>query len=264
MSLTFTILGCGNSAGVPTLGNYWGQCDPAEPKNIRSRASALVQSDSGTTLVIDTGADFRIQANEAGLTGLDAVLYTHAHGDHVYGIDDLRVLRNRTKQYINIYGNQATIDEIRERFAYMFIEQYGGIYPRVLEPHVIPAGAYNQIMQIGDIEFTPFEQEHGTCKSLGFRFGDLAYSTDMVDLDQAALETLRGIKTWIVDGAGYKMEKNMVHATLKQVDSLCDIIQPETVYLTHLSPAMDYQTLLKETPDHVFPAYDGLQIRVNV
>lgn len=261
MTLNFRIMGCGNSAGTPAIGNFWGNCDPDEPRNRRTRASALVSS-AATNLVIDTGTDFRQQLNSANISDISAVLYTHSHGDHIYGIDELRVLRNRTKKLVDIYGDRYAIEEIRERFAYMFEDRNDGIYPRVLNENVIDKSEYYKPFLIGDINFIAFEQDHGTCTSLGFRFGDLAYSTDMVNLDDKALKVLTGIKTWVVDAAGYRMEKNMVHATLKQVFALNEIIGAREVYLTHLSPAMDYRTLLKELPEGYKPAYDGLTLEI--
>lgn len=261
MSLTLTILGCGNSAGTPTIGNYWGNCDPQNPKNRRTRPSIAVQSDE-TTLIIDTGADFKEQVNRENITAFDAVLYTHAHADHIAGMDELRVVRNRSKRLVDIYGNRATIEEMRARFSYMFVEK-AKIYPRVFNDNVIGDEQLGQPMAIGDIEFIPFKQNHGTMDSLGFRFGDAAYSTDMVDLDQQALETLKGIKTWVVDAAGYKMEQNQVHCTLRDLYALNEIVKAERVYITHLTPLMDYDTLLRETPDGYEPAYDGLKLDVN-
>lgn len=260
MTLTFTVLGSGNSAGTPAIGNYWGNCDPAEPRNRRLRTSALVRS-SETTILIDTGPDMREQINRANVSKIDAVLYTHAHGDHINGVDDLRVLRHRNKKIIDVYGSRETIQELYERFSYMF-EEREKIYPKVIEPHVIDKDRYDTAMIVGDIGFIPYEQDHGTCKSLGYRFGDLAYSTDMVDLDEKALDVLKGIKTWVVDAAGYKMEYNKVHATLRQIYAFNEIVQAPVVYLTHLTPQMDYRMLLKELPDGFEPAYDGLELKI--
>lgn len=256
MTYKITILGCGNSAGVPSIGNYWGNCDPAEPRNRRTRPGIAVQS-AATTIIIDTGPDIRDQMNREDIRNLDAVLYTHAHGDHVCGIDDLRLFRLRNKKYVDIYGSRETLSELQMRFNYMFIEQ-AAIYPKVLNPHIIEPDHYGLTMKIGDIEFIPFEQDHGTCRSLGFRFGDAAYSTDFVRLEDKALDVLRGVKTWIADAAGYKMEKNIVHVTLPQLMDMNDQVGAERVILTHMSTAMDYQTLLKELPAGYEPAYDGL------
>lgn len=256
MQLKITIMGCGNSAGVPAAGNYWGQCDPQDPKNRRSRPGIAVQSEN-TTLVVDTSADFREQSIRTALRHVDAVLYTHAHGDHVHGIDDLRGYRLRSGQIVDTYANRETMEELQSRFTYMF-ETRTDIYPQILRPHIIEKHQYNKTLLIGDIAVVPFDQDHGTCRSLGLRFGDLGYSTDVVALDQAALQALAGIKTWVVDAAGYKMEKNFVHFTLRQVIAMNEIIRAERVCLTHMPGFMDYQTLLKELPDGYEPAYDGM------
>lgn len=251
------VLGSGNSAGTPGVGNYWGDCDPAEPKNRRTRPSIAVRTEK-TTLIVDTGPDFREQMNREDIQSLDAVLFTHAHSDHIAGIDDLRSLFLRTRKLTPVYGNQETIDEIMQRFEYLFIER-AKIYPKVLEHRIIERGTYNQPMTIGDITFVPFEQNHGTCMSLGFRFGDVAYSTDVVDLDQQALETLNGIRTWIVDAAAFR-DRVPAHFTLEQVYEMNSIVQAEKVYLTHLTPAMDYNELGEELPDGFDLAWDGLRI----
>lgn len=259
MSLKITVMGCGNSAGVPMIGNFWGQCDPNEPKNRRLRPSIAVQS-AETTIVVDTGPDFKAQVNNTGIQTIDGVLYTHAHSDHLHGIDDLRVLRLRNKSIIPIYGDSATIREIEERFAYLFLEHGpDGLYPRAVDAQIIQDSDMGQDMVIGDIGFVPFIQSHGSAgRSLGFRFGNLAYSTDMTDLDQQALESIRGIRTWIIDCNGYKMPHNHVHGTLKSVMALNEIVQASQVYLTHMPAFMDYQTVVKELPQGYAPAYDGL------
>lgn len=260
MTMTFTILGCGNSAGTPSIGNQWGVCDPAEPKNRRTRPAAMVQTDT-TTLVIDTGPDFKEQANRHDVSKVDAVFYTHAHADHISGVEELRVLRLRHQKLIPIYGNRPTIDELRQRFDYLFFERHT-IYPQVLEPHIIEPQEMHESMTIGDITFTPFIQDHGTCESIGLRFGDVAYSTDMLNLSQQALEVLIGCKIWVVDAAAYKMEHNYVHANLKKIFEYNQVIQAEQVYLTHMPSFMDYATLCAELPDGYKPAHDGLTLRI--
>lgn len=258
MSAILTILGCGNSEGTPSAGNHWGLCDPAEPKNRRTRPSVAVQS-ANTTIIIDTGTDFREQLNRQDIRKVDAVLYTHAHSDHVGGIDDLRPFYKRTKQRIPVYGDKATLDELQERFDYQFVEKFQ-IYPQVLEAHVITQSQLCKPMTIGDISFIPYEQDHGTCKSLGFRFGDIAYSTDLVDLPPESLRALQGIKTWIADGAGYHMPINRVHYTLERLIEANKAVGAKQVYVTHLAPSMDYKKLAAELPSGFAPAYDGLQI----
>lgn len=261
-ALKVTILGCGNSAGVPSVGNHWGKCDPAEPRNRRTRPGIMVQSES-TTIVVDTGPDFREHTIRHQITNIDSVIYTHAHGDHLNGVDDLRVLRLRNGRIIDIHGMRVTIEEIQDRFRYLF-ETRTDIYPQILNPRIIESHEYGQPRFIGDIAYTPFEQDHGTCKTLGLRFGDLAYSTDVVNLDESAYAALAGIKTWIVDAAGYMMEKNFVHFTLRQVFAANEIVRADRVYLTHMPAFMDYQTLLKELPAGYEPAYDGLSVTAEI
>ena len=262
MNLTITILGCGNSEGTPTVGNHWGACDPAEPRNRRSRPSIAVQS-ATTTIIVDTGMDFRDQMNRENITSVDAVLYSHAHSDHVSGIDDLRSLYKRTQKLINVYGDEATIKELTERFNYQFVEKFK-IYPQVLGANIITPDKFCKLMTLGDITFIPFEQDHGTCKSLGFRFGDLAYSTDVVDLPPESVKALQGIKTWIVDGAGNNAQINRVHYTLARLYEANKAVGAAQVYITHLSPDMDYKKLCAELPPGFTPAYDGLKIECRV
>ena len=262
MNLTVTILGCGNSEGTPTVGNHWGACDPAEPKNRRTRPSIAVQS-AETTLIVDTGMDFRDQMNRENIKTVDAVLYSHAHSDHVSGIDDLRSIYKRTNKLMNVYGDEATMKELMERFNYQFIEKFK-IYPQVLGANIIGSDQFCKTMTLGDITFTPFEQDHGTCKSLGFRFGDLAYSTDVVDLPTESIKALQGIKTWIVDAAGYNMPINRVHYTLERLYEAAKAVGAKQIYITHLSPGMDYKNLCSELPPGFTPAYDGLKIECNI
>ncbi len=259
MTPKVTILGCGHSAGTPMIGNYWGACDPEEPKNRRTRSSIIVQSEN-TNLLIDTGPDLREQINRTDINRIDAVLYTHAHSDHISGIDELRVFRMKDRRETNIYGNAETINELEERYSYLFTTKHEGIYPKVLNSHIIKEHEFYSPYKIEDIDVVPYEQEHGTCKSMGYRFGDVAYSTDFLDLGQQALETLSGVKIWIADGCGYKMERNMVHATLDKLYQLNQVVQADKVYVSHLSQMMDYQTLKDELPDGFEPAYDGLVV----
>ncbi|MAE51941.1 MAG: MBL fold metallo-hydrolase [Micavibrio sp.] len=257
-SLGVTILGCGGSAGVPAAGNYWGACDPNEPRNFRSRCSIVVQSDQ-TTLIVDTGPEFRMQVNRENINTVDAVLYSHYHGDHVDGIADLRTFRFRNKALVPIYANDETLEVFDRNFPH-FVNAGDSIYPQILEPRLIEKNAYNKPMRVGDIDFIPFEQDHTTCKTLGYRFGDFAYSVDVLKIDEAGLRTLKGVKTWVVDSAGYKHDDNLVHINLKNIYEYNKIIGAQRVILTSLTLAMDYQTLLSELPDGYEPAYDGLRL----
>lgn len=260
MSLNVTILGCGNSTGVPAIGNYWGKCDPNEPKNTRTRSSILVQSES-TAIVIDTGPDFKQQLNRAGINNLDAVLYSHSHSDHVAGIDELRTIKHLSQiDLVNIYSNTDTINDLKHRFDYLFNGGKTNIYPPILKANSYDEGHYGHVQHIGDIEYIPFVQDHGTCETVGYRFDNFAYSVDILTLDEKAIETLKGIDTWIVDSAGYHSDSNPVHANLNTIYALNDKIGAKNVYLTSLTLAMDYKTLKNELKTPLKPAFDGLKL----
>lgn len=261
MKAKITVLGCGNSTGIPAIGNVWGACDPAEPKNRRMRASIAVQTEK-TTLIIDTGPDFREQVNRSNISTIDAVLYTHAHSDHIAGIDELRVITFRQAKRTPIYGNSWSIADLQKRYDYLLNGGGHELYPQAVDTHVL--ADFGKPVTVGDIEFTPFEQDHGTCKSVGYRFGDFGYSTDIKTLDGKAVETLRGIRTWMVDAAAYKQTNNAVHATVEEVIRLNNLIGAQQVWLTSLSLQMDYKTLHDELPKGYAPAWDGLSFEINL
>ncbi len=259
MSLKLTLMGCGNSSGVPAAGNYWGTCDPNDPKNVRTRCSLAVQSDE-TTIIIDTGADFRFQMNHYDIDMLDCVFYTHHHSDHCHGIDDLRGLFFRNgRQSIKCFSSQSALDAITESFDYLFD---GGvnkdIYMPMLEASPFDATQYGQEQTFRDIQYTPFEMDHGTCTAVGYRFGDVSYCVDMKSLSDDSLDVIKGSKIWIVDGAGHNNPDNKVHADLGTLYQYNDYIGAEEVYVTCLSSFMDYKALKAELPAGFYPAYDGL------
>ncbi len=253
-----TILGCGDSAGVPRIGNDWGNCDPLNPRNVRTRASIAVQVDD-TIVVVDTGADFRLQINRENFDHVDGVLYTHAHGDHVHGIDELRVFHDRFKRQIDVYSNDLTLSELEERFSYMF-RQRNKIYPAVLQSHRLDMADQGKPQKINGLDYTFFEQDHGTQPSLGFRFGDVGYSTDMVNLTDSAIDCLKGIKTWVVDAANYFLPDVYVHANKDIILRLNERIGAEKLILTHLKNDVDYTAFAAQLPPIMEPAYDGMKI----
>lgn len=256
--MKITVLGCGASLGTPAAGGFWGKCDPAEPKNHRTRASLLVQSKE-TNILVDTSYDLRTQLNRLELKKLDGVIFSHAHNDHVNGIDDLRVLAYHSKNLIDVYGNLETLDELDRRWPYLFKTQFEGIYVEFLKKNLIEN--YGRF-KIGDIDIQSYEQDHKTCLSLGFRFGDFAYSVDVAKLSDKSLETLKGIETWIVDAAAYEKETVVTHANIKEVIRWTEILKPKMTYLTVLTTHMDYKTLCDELPPHIRPAWDGMEIEM--
>lgn len=250
--MKLTILGCGTSGGVPKMPEYWGACDPENPKNRRLRASVLVE-EGDTTLLIDTTPDMRAQMLSAGVQQLDGVFYTHDHADHTHGIDDLRGFFHVARAKVPVFGDAQTLDRLRQRFSYVFASENG--YPAIAKASVISGPK-----TVGDITMQPFEQGHGSSISLGYRFGDMAYSTDLDRLPETAFDALQGVKIWVVDALRY--DPHPTHTHLAQTLDWIERVQPERAILTHMTWDMDYETLLRQLPAGVEPAYDGMVIEL--
>lgn len=247
-----TILGCGTSGGVPRIGNVWGRCDPKNPKNRRRRVSILVE-EGQTKILVDTSPDLREQCLDADIRHLDAVLYTHDHADHTHGIDDLRGLSHTMGRSLDVYGNSETLAVLCQRFGYVFEETMG--YPPFAIAHEI-TGSF----RVGAINITPFQQPHGPVSSLGFRFGKIAYSTDLNVLTEEAATLLHGVDTWIVDALRY--DPHPTHPHLAQTLEWIAKVKPRRAVLTHMTWDMDYEELKSRLPAGVEPAYDGMMIEV--
>ena len=265
MTLTATILGCGSSGGVPRIGNLWGACDPDNPKNRRQRCSLLVErrGEGGVTRVlIDTGPDIRNQLLTHDVDGLDAVLFTHEHADHTHGIDDLRVLALTQRRRVDVYFDQRTADILRDRFGYCFESPPGSLYPPILNGHVFsPPTPITIDGAGGPIVAQPFWQEHGNIRSLGYRFGGLAYSSDVSDLPDDSLAYLGNLDTWIVDALRYK--PHVSHFSVDDAVEWIGRIKPGRAILTNMHIDLDYETLRRELPGGIEPAYDGLTIGID-
>lgn len=261
-----TILGCGGSGGTPLATGHWGKCDPQQPRNRRTRAAVAIRT-TRTSVVIDCGPDFREQTLRCGIGNVDAVLFTHPHGDHANGIDDLRYAAIKQRALGNesiripIYADDYTMNDLQSRFHYMFQESADGLYVPLVEPNLIKD--YESIT-IGDILCQSFVQQHGHGRSLGYRIGDVAYSTDVSGLDDKALDILKGIRVWVVDCGQYGADYTTVHANYTKVMAWNDVIKAEHLYLTHLTPRCDYDVINAETPDYVECAYDGLEIPITL
>lgn len=251
-----TILGCGASGGVPLSTGEWGSCDPENPKNRRRRVSIAVQ-DQETTLIVDTSPDFRAQMLDAEISKIDAVLITHDHADHTHGIDDLRPFFYGHGKSIDIYSDELTLRTMKERFAYIFRARPGtpDLYKPFLRPHTV-TGSF----QVGSISVKPFAQDHGYSKTLGFRFDKVAYSTDVLNLDEAAFRALEGVEVWIVDCLAYEVKPT--HSHLTKTLQWIERVAPKRAILTHMNHTLDYEELKKRLPEDVEPAYDGLVIEV--
>ena len=263
-TLRVTILGCGSSPGTPRPNGDWGACDPSNPKNRRMRASILVErvgKAGRTSVVIDTGPDFRAQMLLAGVTDIDAIVYTHPHADHIHGIDDLRTFVLAQGQMLPVFADSATTARLLEAFGYCFRTPAGSVYPPILMLNEIVHGEPFTIKgQGGPLTFEPLYQVHGSIHSLGFRIGDLAYCPDVSAFPDATLARLRGLDTLIIDALQHTEHSS--HLSLRQALAVIDELEPRRAILTHMHVPLDYATVLRDTPAHVEPAYDGMVIEL--
>ena len=248
------ILGCGTSSGVPRVGNDWGACDPSEPRNRRRRVSILVEH-AGTRILVDTGPDLREQLLDAGISDVDAVVWTHDHADHCHGIDDLRQLYHARGAPVEGYARRETLDTLRTRFAYAF-EGKGG-YPPIVTARLLP-----DEFQIGAIRLRVVDQPHGDITAAGIRFDtdgqSIVYSTDFNALTDVMVNLFEGLDLWIVDAL--RRRPHPSHGHLSQVLEWIDRVGPARAILTHMDQSMDYRTLLGELPEGVEPGFDGLEV----
>ncbi|MEH6831601.1 MBL fold metallo-hydrolase [Sulfitobacter sp.] len=259
-TMRVTILGCGSSGGVPRLGGVWGACDPSEPRNARRRCSALVEriTDAGTTSVlIDTSPDMRSQLLDAGVGRLDAILYTHAHADHVHGIDDLRMIVFNMRARLPVWADQPTHDALMDRFGYAFIQPKGSMYPPILDMNLMDGDVVIDGPG-GSLEFTPFLVPHGGMDALGFRVNDVAYLPDVASIPDHIWPHLDNLRCWIVDAL--RREPHPTHSHLAQTLEWIKKVQPREAVLTNMHNDLDYATVAAETPDHIQPAFDGMQL----
>jgi phosphoribosyl 1,2-cyclic phosphate phosphodiesterase len=261
--MTFTILGCGSSGGVPRPGLGWGDCDPNNPKNRRRRTSLLIERSNpargSTRVLIDTSPDLREQLLDAHVSWLDGVLYTHAHADHIHGIDDLRALVLYKRRCVDIYCDAVTSQLLRIRFEYCFSTPPGSDYPPILNEHRLTAGKAVAISgEGGSITAMPYTQAHGDIATLGFRFGPLAYSCDVSGIPDQSIAALAGVEVWILDALRYRPHPS--HLNLSEALDWVARIKPKRAILTNLHADLDYDRLRRELPPHVEPAYDGMRI----
>lgn len=258
MTRRITLLGTGSSGGVPRIGNDWGKCDPANPKNRRRRCSALV-SQGGTRVLIDTSPDLREQMLGAGIADIDAVLYTHEHADHTHGIDDLRAFFLMKRKRVEVWADDATGRMLTTRFTYCFYTAPGSDYPPIINLNPMEAGKPVTIDGAGgSITATPFQVHHGTIDALGFRIGGMAYTPDIDGVPDASLPYLQNLDLWVVDAL--RRTPHPSHWSLPQTLDWIARVRPKRAVITNLHVDMDFDTLVKELPAGVEPAYDGLEL----
>lgn len=259
--LEFTILGCGSSGGVPRADGDWGACDPGDPRNRRSRCSLLVRRRAAegpeTTVLVDTSPDLRVQTAAAQVKRIDAVLLTHDHADQTHGIDDVRAFFIRQRAAIPCHMDAATTASMRRRFGYIFDGEAG--YPAICTPQALPehGAPWGVSGPSGTVPVVGFDQDHGPIRSVGFRFGGVAYSSDVVDLDEAAFAALADLDVWIVDALRWR--PHPTHAHVERTLDWIARVKPRRAILTNLHIDLDFADLARRLPDGVEPAYDGLR-----
>jgi len=265
-----TILGCGSSGGVPRIGGPggagdWGACDPNNPKNYRRRCSILVRqmSDTGTTTVlVDTAPELREQLVMAKCGTLDGLLITHNHADQTHGLDDIRAVSYGMRRRIDLYSDRPSLEGLDERFGYIFKTPPGSGYPAIATPHEIePLRPFSISGAGGPIPVLPFWQEHGNFGALGFRFGAVAYSSDVNALPEESIEALAGTELWILDALRYTPHPTHAHVGLAL--EWIARVKPRHAVLTNLHIDLDYETLKNELPPGVEPAYDGMVLTIS-
>ncbi len=267
-TLEFTILGCGSSGGVPRADGVWGACDPAEPRNRRSRCSLLVrrktsqEQGSETAILIDTSPDLRNQTVAAEVSRLDAVLYTHDHADQAHGIDDLRVFFLTSRRRTLCYMDAATTATLTRRFGYIF-EAHGG-YPAICDPRPLPPHGVDWSIEgpSGAIPILTYDQDHGGVRAVGYRFGAVAYSSDVVGLPPESMALLQGLEVFIVDALRDKPHPTHAHVAMA-LDWIA-ALKPRRSILTNLHGDLDYAALARRLPPGVEPAYDGLRFTIQL
>jgi len=252
--LKVRILGCGTSTGVPRIGNDWGSCDPAEPRNRRRRVSILVSA-GDTRILVDTSPDLRDQLLDANVGTVDAVIWTHEHADHAHGLDDLRQLFQNAGAPVPGYAGERTLASLTSRFDYVFEGKWG--YP----PSVTPA-PLAKALTIGPVQIRTVEQPHGAITSAGLLFThndkSIGYSTDFNDMTDDMTILFEGIDVWIVDALRHRPHPS--HNHLERTLGFIERLRPRRAILTHMDNSMDYRSLLQELPPHIEPGYDGLEI----
>lgn len=249
------MLGSGTSTGVPRIGNDWGLCDPAEPRNRRTRVSIIVENRAGARLLVDTSTDLRQQLLATGIDRVDAVFWTHDHADHAHGIDDLRVMRYNRGGPLPGYAAEETVRRLRQRFGYVFAGQDG--YPTIASIETL-----DRLRMAAGFGIGWCTMPHGPASSTGYRFEcdgrSISYATDFNSITRDMVDLFHGTDLLVVDCL--RREPHPTHAHLGMALELADACRTARAVLTHLDKSMDYATLCGEVPPHVTVGYDGLEI----
>lgn len=251
------MLGSGTSTGVPRIGDDWGECDPSNPRNRRSRVSIIVENRMGQRILVDTSTDLRSQLLANKIAKVDAVFWTHDHADHCHGIDDLRVMRYDRSNPLPGYASRKTCERLRRRFDYVFEGQYG--YPTLMDLKEV-----EQSQMVAGFSFDHVEMPHGPVTSTGFRFEAdgkvIVYATDFSEITPRMISCFKGSDLLVVDCL--RKRPHPTHAHLEMAIELARKTKAKRAVLTHLDKSMDYETIRAEVPKGVLVGYDGLEIEL--
>lgn len=248
------ILGCGTSSGVPRIGNDWGDCDPNEPRNRRTRVSIVVE-EGDTRMLVDTGPDMRAQLLAVNMGKVDAIVWTHEHADHVFGIDDVRQIFHLRGAPVPGYARPPTRARLEQQFGYVFHGHHG--YPPTVAMADLP-----DTLTIGPITIRVVDQPHGAIVSAGMRFESgghaIGYATDFNIMTPAMHALYQDLDVWIVDALRHR--PHPTHPHVAQVLDWAAALKPARTVLTHMDQSMDYARLRATLPPGIEPGYDGLEI----
>jgi phosphoribosyl 1,2-cyclic phosphate phosphodiesterase len=256
MRLTF--LGTGTSFGVPQIGCGCAVCRSADPRDRRNRSGALVEA-GGSTILIDTPPELRLQLIAGGFSQVDAVLYTHEHADHTNGIDDLRMFSARQRRALPIYGPPETLERLRVSFGYIFddVRPYEGTSKPSLALHAVEPGV---VVDVAGMAVLPLAFRHGHIRVFGYRIGDLAYVTDVKSIPDAERRQLQGLDVLVLNALWWR--SHPTHLSIGEAIETAQSLGARRTYLTHLTHETGHAELARQLPEGIFPAYDGLTVEV--
>lgn len=252
MKLTF--LGTGTSTGVPTLGCHCAVCSSQDRHDSRTRSSLLIEFGE-RAVVIDTSPDFRQQGLREGISRLDAVVFTHTHADHIFGLDDVRVFNMRQKEPIPIFADSASLEIIRTAFKYIFDATYTASQIPRLDPRVID-GPFD----LWGVRMVPLHVLHGDLPILGFRFGRAAYITDFSVIPEPVFDLLGGLDVLILDAL--RQKPHPTHSTVAHSLEIVERLRPRRAFFTHIAHELGHEATNATLPAHVRLAYDGLKLEI--